>query len=682
MQVLYRWRVSRGIAFVLGFSCCACAGSAAPKFSTTDGWAAWRDRLKTPHGAVEWIEDAVDQTADPCKDFFTFACNRPGPGEWRSDSSLEASRHLARAELSEIADAIEKTPNPDPAVRGLRNLLLSCRKTRDSAAEMTRVIKGVREAFPVVEVRDTAEFMSALGQLHRATGSGLFWPYARPSRIDRARNVLALIQQPLVFGNPAASERNSPLLVEMRNYYRRGIVARLERGGERGPEPLAAALVDFELERASYYVESKAPKALADIPEFSVEELEALSGLPWRGYFAALELPAIERVVLEPDARYFAGLGKSLRRLPPSSLGAILRQMREGLVDAVWSYPTFRWIGCVNLADRGFASELWEHHGQRNGGARHRELAVEVWDAVKAEVAGQLTDLLGDPEHPLVVKLRSVRMFIDPPAPYSPPLDGRMTGDLLTNYLAILRAEADGQWRGLSLPANHDEPRWPRRAKLPFYWGVSNTAVIPPWSQRPPLIDADIPLLLTYAGFGAIAGHEISHALSIPWRGEGHDALPLVATMANPPALVSAEQCVAAHAGRFETAEPAYLPLLATHAAGMGVDPEQVVDETLADVLGVRAALRAFQRHPEGARMSTPALTSEQAFFVVYAQNWCDEPSQYASRILTEIDEHVPSRARANAALMLLPEFREAFACPIPESAAGLSPDCLRSSSP
>lgn len=59
-----------------------------------------------------------------------------------------------------------------------------------------------------------------------------------------------------------------------------------------------------------------------------------------------------------------------------------------------------------------------------------------------------------------------------------------------------------------------------------------------------------------------------------------------------------------------------------------------------------------------------PGLTSEQLFFVGFAQTWCSKLTDSAikQRVLT--DPHSPPTFRVNGASMNLPAFADAFKCP------------------
>ena len=70
-------------------------------------------------------------------------------------------------------------------------------------------------------------------------------------------------------------------------------------------------------------------------------------------------------------------------------------------------------------------------------------------------------------------------------------------------------------------------------------------------------------------------------------------------------------------------------------------------------------------------------FTEDQQFFIGVAQSWCDKdrPAEIQRRLA--VDPHAPPRFRVYGALRNLPEFSQAFGCPVgtpmhPQKACGV----------
>lgn len=108
--------------------------------------------------------------------------------------------------------------------------------------------------------------------------------------------------------------------------------------------------------------------------------------------------------------------------------------------------------------------------------------------------------------------------------------------------------------------------------------------------------------------------------------------------------------------------------------SGTHVRGALTLGENLADLGGVRMALRAY--HRERGECGDPHLerelvrkyfgdevTPDQLFYVAYAQSWCAVQRPEYLEYLVRTNPHSPARFRVNGPLSQMPEFGEAFQC-------------------
>ena len=89
--------------------------------------------------------------------------------------------------------------------------------------------------------------------------------------------------------------------------------------------------------------------------------------------------------------------------------------------------------------------------------------------------------------------------------------------------------------------------------------------------------------------------------------------------------------------------------------------------ENTADNGGLRLAFMAFIAQAaadhKNLDQKTEGLTPLQHLFVGWGQNWCSTMRPELVRLLISTDPHSPDRIRANAVVMNMPEFGQAFGC-------------------
>lgn len=213
----------------------------------------------------------------------------------------------------------------------------------------------------------------------------------------------------------------------------------------------------------------------------------------------------------------------------------------------------------------------------------------------------------------------------------------------------IGRGNADRRWDVL--------PQEPALA----YDLAQNRLIVTAAMLQPPVLDMARDAASHYGAYGALVGHELSHAVT--GKGQLVDAGGNIRTWWTPveqSAWESLGQRISVQYGGFD------YPAL----QGIKVNGSQTRESNLADVSGLDLAFDAY-------RQATPEATKEakQAFFQGWAQLWAQQSSPEAATERAATSVHAPGAVRVNAALQNQPAFGEAFGCkagtPMQVEAAG-----------
>ncbi|GMR38022.1 hypothetical protein PMAYCL1PPCAC_08217, partial [Pristionchus mayeri] len=192
-----------------------------------------------------------------------------------------------------------------------------------------------------------------------------------------------------------------------------------------------------------------------------------------------------------------------------------------------------------------------------------------------------------------------------------------------------------------------------------FYSSIKNGIIFPAGILQPPFFSPDFPKALNYGGIGAVIGHEITHGFDD--LGNQFDASGNLHEWWQPQTRKEFEkraQCIIEQYGNETIPE-----------IDMNLNGKLTQGENIADNGGIKAAYRAYSSYlaKHGAEPRLPGMTqitNEQLFFIGYAQTWCNKykPEALTNTVLT--DPHAPGKFRVEVVAKNQKEFAAAFNCP------------------
>jgi len=554
---------------------------------------------------------ALDRSADPCVDFYQFACGGwlaanpvpPDRGRWARSSEIED--HV-QAALRDILD--DAARGADPATKQLGDFYASC---LDEAAADKAGIAALRPVLDkVLGVREAWSWQVAMVELHKL-GLAALWelevvPDGKDYVIQLAAAGFAL--PPDYYARPLDGYRTHVArmlaLVGVKGDAAAGDVIAIEselaklapRPGDRKVYPAdaaaaATALRGLGVPKGAQVVMLGGPKLLA--------QLELVRGkftfVQWARYFT-----------------YHLLIGLPL----PKPFDDEALELRK-LVHGVEKQPE-RGKRCIAAAGRALGDQLAQLYTARHVPAASKQAAAQLVEAL-VKAAGE--------DKPRVSGV--ARMVGAPDASAPASVDVRR-GDHLGN---VLRARVAAEKRQLARAGTPvDRTAWPVEAFAAHavYDPTLNELVIPAGMLQPPWFGPERSAAANLGGLGVLIARELARA-----------------------AELSTPVCVAEQFATFEV-----LPK-------QPLQPRLVQAEATADLAGARLAFRAFRSARAGVAKPVVAdgFTEDQQFFLAVAQASCsrDRTAEAQRRLVT--DPHPPPQFRVYGSLRNMKEFAEAFRC-------------------
>jgi len=666
------------IGLVLAPLLTACGGHPTPPADDTVG------TLTTAEIATS-VSSAMDPTADPCQDFYRYACGgwldtteRPADeNRWNRAFSTILNRN--QEALQTLIEETAQDPGNDPDRRKVADFFSSC------MAEDVRDELGHGPLEPMLAAVDAVDSLEGVlgmvGTMHRSGVEALLDVDVFPDFKSPDTLIAYYFQGGLGLPNRDFYLRDDPKNAEIREKYRGHIARMLGLFGAEAAvaEAQAEAIYALEVELAKV---SRPPAEMRDLErlynKIDVAGLQQLTpGLPWQAFLEATGYPQAEDLsVSTPE--FFERLETLLQETPMEDLRAYLRwnwiNAMASRLDSATDAANFdfygrvlsgqeeqrpQWKRCVNATDGALGHVVGRLYVERHFAGDSKAVALEMIDDIQEAFRRNLPGLqwMDDTTRESALeKARSITNKIGYPDQWRDYSTLTIeAGKHFENRLAADRFEFARNMGRVGGPADKDEWLMTPPTVNAYYLPTNNEIAFPAGILQPPFFHRSFPAAMNYGAIGAVMGHELTHGFDD--SGRKFDAHGQMREWWAPEVAERFEEradCVRQQYDGFEV-EP-----------GLNVNGRLTAGENIADLGGVKQSYQAYQQWVERHGEPDPlveGLTDEQLFFVAYGQVWCTLSTPEAQRMLVQMDSHSPPRFRVQGPLSNSTEFAAAFQC-------------------
>jgi len=223
-------------------------------------------------------------------------------------------------------------------------------------------------------------------------------------------------------------------------------------------------------------------------------------------------------------------------------------------------------------------------------------------------------------------------------------------GAWLANRLEARRFEVARQIAQLGEPVDPHEWSMAPHVVNAYYHPLRNEIVFPAGILQPPFFTPDADDAVNYGAIGAVIGHEITHGFDD--QGSRFDADGNVRNWWTDEDRAEFDARAHVMIDQFNAYEV---------EDGVTVNGELTLGENIADLGGLKIALRALNAELDGADAEVAGLTAEQRFFMAWARAWRRNYTDEYMRLIINSDPHSPSHLRCEAPISNMDSFAEAF---------------------
>ncbi|VDD93410.1 unnamed protein product [Enterobius vermicularis] len=187
----------------------------------------------------------------------------------------------------------------------------------------------------------------------------------------------------------------------------------------------------------------------------------------------------------------------------------------------------------------------------------------------------------------------------------------------------------------------------------------ANEIIFPAGILQPVFYDKNFPSSMNFGGIGVVIGHEITHGFDD--RGRLYDKYGNIRQWWDNATILEFEKrakCITEQYAEFQLRQ-----------VNMSVDGQLTKGENIADNGGLKQAYSAYKKHekehPVTLRLPGINMTNDQLFFLNYAQIWCGAMNDKEAARKVSFSEHCPGLIRVRGPLSNSLDFARAFNCPL-----------------
>ncbi|EEB19528.1 endothelin-converting enzyme, putative [Pediculus humanus corporis] len=630
---------------------------------------------------------AMDLTANPCHDFFQYACGTWNkkhviPEDRSSISTFEIMADQLQVILKEVLEEpFEEHEHNNSATRKAKLFYSSCMNLRDkyekSAMHLFRQVLKNLGGWPVATKGWTPPTLSVetlLGKLRGDFNEGvLIEQWVGPDDKNSSVHILQLDQMQLAL--PSRDYYLKPNSnVELRAYHKYMTqIAILLGADEKTAEAELEDVIKFEVRLANATLpEADRHDTSSIYRKLSLTVLQKeVPQLNWKEYLSTfLEINFHEEEpVVTYALPYFKEMGRILKKTEKRVIHnyVIWRLIMKILPHMIDEYQQkiiefrkillgilserHRWSQCVEWTNKKLGMAVGALFIRDNFNQDSKETALEmihtireafnelltenIWmddetRAVAKEKADSMNERIGYPE--LLTNTEELNKEY---------MNLTITEDqFLVNILNVLKYDAYHNLRKLRQPVNKDKWSTEPAVVNAFYNPNKNDIVFPAGILQPLFYSQHFPKSLNYGGIGVVIGHEITHGFDDKGRQFDKDGNMMQWwNNATIKAFRERTQCIIDQYSRYKLDE-----------INLFVNGRMTQGENIADNGGLKQSFRAYKKwvakHGEEPLLPGINLTHDQLFFLNYAQIWCGSmrPEDALTKIRSSVHSPGPVR--------------------------------------
>lgn len=638
-----------------------------------------------PKKPVSFDLSAIDKTADPCTDFYEYAC-----GNWRKNNPIppdqtrwgifnelgERNRYLLYQDLKAAADA-PKTP----LQKKYGDYFAAC-MNEDLADKLGA--KPIEPALKTIADWNDPKTMAALiGTMEHKYSHGFFFRFeSTQDQKDATKQIGELDQAGLGLPDRDYYLNTDDRSKKLRAEYVEHVTKMFVLIGD-APETAAAeaknvmavetALAEGSMSR----VDRRTPANVYHI--MTIDQLQTMTPeFNWKTYLAARGESGLATLnVSSPN--FFKAMNQQIDAAGVDALKSYMRWqtvhryaplLSKPFVDENFSFydatlagqkeQTPRWKRCTAMTDRGLGEAVGQDWVAQNFPPSDKDSMKKLVNALEAALnqdiqgLGWMSEATKAEAEKKLAAFRDKIGYPDKWRDYSSVKVSR--NDLVGNANRIAAFDQHRDLAKIGKPV--DETEWGMTPPTvnAYYNSAQNDINFPAGILQPPFFDPKIDPAVNFGAIGVVIGHEMTHGFDD--HGSQYDPQGNVRQWWTPEDKKKFDERTGCEVKEYDGFQV---------APGQNLNGRLTLGENTADNGGLRIAYAALMSSMASEGASTPAkidgYTPAQRYFIGFAQVWCENTREEAARLRAKTDPHSSGRWRVNGSVQNFDEFGKAFGC-------------------
>ncbi|HEY6271873.1 MAG TPA: M13 family metallopeptidase [Terriglobales bacterium] len=628
---------------------------------------------------------AMDKTADPCENFYQYAC-----GNWRKNNPIpsDQSRWGRFNELAEynrqiLHEILEKAsandPKRTPVMQKVGDMYYSC---MDETAVNAKGAEPLKEQMArIAKISNKDQLITTVAYLHSVGVPVLFGFGAQPDLHNASTQIanigqggLGLPDRDYYLNQDAKSqETRQKYLEHMANMF----VLLGDSQEKAKAEAQAVMAIETKLAEASFErVKMRDPKTRDH--KMPVSQLVSLApNFEFDRFFVAAGAPKFTDVnVVPPD--FFEKVNPVIDSVPIADWKTYLRWhtvrtaaswLSDAFVKENFSFQgqylsgtkelPARWKRCVQLTDGLLGEALGQPYVSETFGPDGKQRMLQMVNALESALGDdiqQIDWMTPDTKKQAEVKLQAISNKIGYPDDWRNYQTVNIKRDDLLGDIERARAfEVRRTINKIGQPLDKKEWGMTPPTVNAYYNSSQNNINFPAGILQPPFFDKSADEAVNFGGIGVVIGHELTHGFDdqgSKFAGDGN--FTNWWTDADRQEFEKRTTCVADEYSKFVAVEDVHL------------NGRLTLGENTADNGGIHIALMALRKamaKDASIAQSKEGFSPEQRFFIGFAQVWCENRTPESARLLAKTDPHSPGEYRVIGTVQNNADFAKAFNC-------------------